>query len=128
VGKAEKRAAKAAGRVLSRHVLSAAAGFCMPYDRFLREVTAEIVRDLDKRTAKNIRVALAAADQVMALVPRSSSAAAEDQSGDLDPAGLEVVKLAGEQQCERDGRGLPRWHPDHPSFGTGTQETTRPGS
>jgi hypothetical protein len=128
VGKPEKRLAKAVGKVLARHVVTRAGGSYLPWEQFLREVTAEVVRDLDRRTAKNIQAALAAADQVMALTAPEAPGPAEDaQAPDYVPATLEADVAA--QQRERDGPGpplasrVPRWHPDHPDFGTGTRET-----
>lgn len=118
MGKPEKRLAKAIGRVLARHVTTRAAGSYLPFDQFLREVTAELVRDLDMRTARNMQAALTAADQLMAFTPPSPD------PGQAGPA------LAGEQQREQDGHGpplaagVPRWHPEHPlNFGTDPRET-----
>lgn len=82
-------------------MITRAAGSFLPVDQFVREVTAEIVRDLDKRTARNIQAALAAADQVLAFTPPEPPPTSEQQ-----------------QEPEAHGppleAGVPRWHPEHP--------------
>lgn len=123
------------GKVLARHVITRAAGSYLPLDQFIREVTAEVVRDLNKRTAKNIQAALAAADQLMAFTPPSGGGADRQLSAvqqlpvagdpDLSQFHAEVAgwlqrRAAADVEAEPASEavraeGPPPWHPEHPS-------------
>lgn len=90
VAKAAQRiVAKAVGEVLARHAMAATAGAAPPFDQFAREVTAEVVRLMEKRAEKDLRRTRAVAGMMAALM--SVRAAEEHGFSELDPARVRLM-------------------------------------